>query len=212
MLSIGKLVKKPGGKAAPIREPAHHQADDADIDDAGTETADHAVGDVERGEALGLCGQHPAAARHDRADRDQQLRPEAVDQVRLERREERLQDDQQREGELQLGERRAELLVERSGEQRPDVLRARDRHHGDEAEQKLNPAIRERRRRRRCGCDGHGVVPLVRPCRKDNSARGRPEANSAGAKMPGCRACGEGFPHSAAGGGHLPLRIDTFTK
>jgi hypothetical protein len=40
--------RETGRQAAPVRKPAHHQADDTDIDDAGSEAADDSVGDVER--------------------------------------------------------------------------------------------------------------------------------------------------------------------
>ena len=36
-----------GGKAALVREPPHHLADDADIDDAGAQSAQHAIGQVQ---------------------------------------------------------------------------------------------------------------------------------------------------------------------
>ena len=40
------------GRKTPIRrEPAHHEADHADIDDPGTQAAEQAVGEIEPGEA-----------------------------------------------------------------------------------------------------------------------------------------------------------------
>jgi hypothetical protein len=49
-------------KATAIREPTHHQADDADIDDAGAKAADDPVREVQRPDIVDIGRQHPAAA------------------------------------------------------------------------------------------------------------------------------------------------------
>ena len=80
--------------------------DDADVDDARADAAEQAVGEIQRRQTLDAC-----AARI-------QLRPvitvpidssssrtEAIDQHALKRREKRLDDDQDRERDLQLRQR-----------------------------------------------------------------------------------------------------------
>src|SRR5579885_3714374 len=110
MLSMGKLVKnapkpacrgKPGGKSPPVRKPAHHQADDTDIDDASAETADDAVSEIERPQIAHIGGKNPAAARQQRAERNKRTRTEPIDQIGLKRREPGLQNDQERKRPLQ---------------------------------------------------------------------------------------------------------------
>ena len=73
------------------------------------------------------------------ADGEQQTRSEAIDEQPLARREERLDDDEDRESDLNLRKRRAGRGHQRLREERPHVLRARDDEHADEPEQQLNP-------------------------------------------------------------------------
>ena len=47
---------------ASVREPAHHQAYNSNVDDAGSKTADEAVGEVERPNAIDVAGQNPTTA------------------------------------------------------------------------------------------------------------------------------------------------------
>src|SRR4029077_4420804 len=51
-----------GGKAATVGKPAHHEPDDADIDDSGAEPAEHAIGEVERPDIVDRSGKNPACA------------------------------------------------------------------------------------------------------------------------------------------------------
>jgi hypothetical protein len=52
----------PGGQAAPIREPADHQPDDPDINDASADAAKQAIRQIEADQAGGAGRQHPASA------------------------------------------------------------------------------------------------------------------------------------------------------
>ena len=130
----------PDGEPAPVRKPPRHQADDADIDDAGPDAAEEPVGQEQHPDVVDVSREDPAEAGQRRADGDQRLRPEPVDEPALRGREQRLQDDQNRERDLHRRQPRARRGLERLDEERPDVLRTRDRHHDDEAEQKLNPS------------------------------------------------------------------------
>ena len=102
-----------GSKAAPIRKPAHHQSDDADIDDAGAKTTQETVGQIKQQCAMRIRCENPARARQQRSDRDQQTRSEPVDQRALKWREERLQQNKQRESHLHGRQHDAELRHQR---------------------------------------------------------------------------------------------------
>ena len=130
----------PDREPAPIRKPSRHQADDADIDDAGADSAEEPVGQEQHPDAVDVSREHPPKSGQRRADGDQRLRPEPVDKPSLRRREQRLQDDQHRERDLHGRQPRARRGLERLDEQRPNILRARDGHHDHEAKQKLNPS------------------------------------------------------------------------
>src|ERR1700752_3898977 len=68
------------------------------------------------------------------------------------------------------GNSRAEFLIERTGEQRPNILRARDRHHGDHAEQELVPATEVPSGALRLNRGGHGVPEMLPGSVDDESA------------------------------------------
>ena len=133
-----------GRQSAPLRKPFHHQPDDADIDDAGADAAQQAVGGIEAPERVDGGRRDPAGAAQQRAGADQQFRAQLLDQETLHRRQPGLQHDQDRDRPLHVGERRAGGLLERRHEQGPDILRARDHHHDDEAHEELDPAGRGR--------------------------------------------------------------------
>lgn len=103
LVEIGSVVRiaavarsdEAGRKTALVWEPLHHHADNADIDDAGTDAAEKTIGEVEAHQALHLCGEHPAQAGERCAERQQKARAEAVDEISLSGRQEGLQHDQQ---------------------------------------------------------------------------------------------------------------------
>jgi len=115
-------------------------ADHADVDDAGTDPAEHAVGQVQPGERRRARGQHPAQARQRAADREEHARTEPIDEQPLAGREERLDHDEDRKGDLNLRERRLRCRHQWLRKQSPDVLRTRNDDHAGESQQKLYPA------------------------------------------------------------------------
>jgi hypothetical protein len=114
----------PNREAAPLREPANHQPNDADIDNAGANAAEQAVSRVKADQAVGIGRRNPAEAGKGGTKSDHQLGAEPVDQIALYRRKEGLQNDHRRERDLHGRERGVGRCLERLDEQGPNVLGA----------------------------------------------------------------------------------------
>ena len=93
-----------GRQAAAVRKPFHHQTDDADIDNAGANSAQQAIGCIKPPQRPDIGGCDPAEAAHHRAEADQKFRTKFFNEVSLQRRQPSLQHDQKRDGPLHLGE------------------------------------------------------------------------------------------------------------
>ena len=129
-------------------KPSHHQADDADIDDAGADSAEQAVGQIQHRRGWRSRGRQDPAEPGQRCSRWRSgPRAEAVDQPALAPARTR---SAARSGCEKViwtaGSPAPSRGLERLDEQRPDVLRARDRHHDHEAQQELNSTSFARRR------------------------------------------------------------------
>ena len=74
-----------------------------------------------------------AAGEH-ATDEDDELRAVSVDEPALDRHEPRLEQDEQRERDLDGGPIPAELLLDVGDEERPSVLKIRDHHHAADAD------------------------------------------------------------------------------
>ena len=131
-----------GRETAPIRKPADHEADNSDVDDAGTEAAEQPVGQIKTNEACRIGGADPPQARQQAAGRNQRARAEPVDQIALDGRKEGLQHNENGEGDLDGRQRGTQGFLQRFGEERPYILWARDRHHRDQPKYKLKPTRR----------------------------------------------------------------------
>jgi hypothetical protein len=129
-----------GRKAAAIGEPLHHVADHPHVDDSRADAADQTVREIQTGQRCRPRGEHPAQPRQRATDGEERARTEAVHEESLSRCKEGLDDDQNREGDLNLRQRHAERCHQRLRKQRPDILRTRNHDHADETKQQLNPA------------------------------------------------------------------------
>ena len=74
---------------------------------------------------------------------DDPARPEAVDEVALDRNQPGLDQNEEREGHLDGRPAPVEFGVDRIDEQRPAVLEVRDTGHADDADDQLRPWIRQ---------------------------------------------------------------------
>src|SRR5438309_1453932 len=85
----------------------------------------------------------PAVRARKRAATSRQAEPRAepVHQPSLERHEPGLEENGDREGDLDRGLLRAQVLLEGGHEQRPPVLEIRHRDHAEDAEEENEPAV-----------------------------------------------------------------------
>ncbi|KAK0339965.1 hypothetical protein LTR94_032433, partial [Friedmanniomyces endolithicus] len=95
---------------------------------------------VEAGQAGGLRVDDPGQADEDGPEGDHHARTEFIDEVAFERCEPGLDDDEQREGDLDAGPRPAELTLDFGNEQGPCILDVRGGDHADDADGELEPA------------------------------------------------------------------------
>src|SRR5437773_12124359 len=113
---------------------------DANIDNAYADSAEQPVSEVQTCDCGYSCSDLPAQSRQRAAKRQQGPRPELIDDEPLTRRKKRLDNDEERERNLDLSKAHMERTHERLCEQRPDILRARDDNHAAQPQQQLNPA------------------------------------------------------------------------
>src|SRR2546425_9427069 len=122
-----------------IGEPFECAADRSAVHHSRAQTGDR-VRQVQRGERFRLPAATPSQARADAADQPQQPRTEPVHQPSLERHEPGLEENEDREGDLDRSLLGAQVLLQRWHEQGPAVLEVRHRDHAENAEEEDEPA------------------------------------------------------------------------
>src|SRR2546427_13124241 len=122
-----------------IGEPFERAADRSAVHHSRAQTGDR-VRQVQRGERFRLAAANPSQARADAADHHQQPRTELVHQPSLERHEPGLEENEDREGDLDRSLLGAQVLLQRWHEQGPAVLEVRHRDHAENAEEEDEPA------------------------------------------------------------------------
>src|SRR4030095_2848005 len=93
------------------------------------------------GERFGVPHSGPPESAQQTRDADEPARPDAVDQPAVERLHPCLEQDEQREGILNVRQFPAGAALQRLDEERPGVLQVRNHDHRDERRDELKPAI-----------------------------------------------------------------------
>src|SRR6185312_15164405 len=108
---------------------------------AAGEAGDRAA-DIELPELRCLGIDEPGEESADAAGQHHPARTDAVDNPALEGHQPGFEQDEDREGDLNLRLAPSELVLDRQDEERPAVLQVGDRRHAGDAENELNPARR----------------------------------------------------------------------
>ncbi len=143
-------------QAAAPREPFQRVADAGPIDRAGAHAAD-GRGDVQHRERARNGVQDPGERNQDRATQHHDTGSESVDQISFDWNQPGLNQDEDRECDLDGGPAPVVLGVDGGDEQRPAVLHIGDGGHTDDPERQLNPGVSENRMRLRLQ---FGLPPL----------------------------------------------------
>src|SRR5207249_8798788 len=132
--------RQTGGEAAMIGEPFQRTANGRAIDDTCAE-AGYCIGEVQGRKRVGVPAADPTQAGQNATSHNQQPRSKLIDQIAFERDQPRFQKDEDRECYLDEGLVLSELLRQRWYEQRPAILKIRNRDHADNAEQQDEPSV-----------------------------------------------------------------------
>ncbi len=127
------------GEPAPVREPLERVADASAVDATGSEPGDGG-GEVQQRQGIRIGVEDPPCAGQHGAGGDDGTGAEPVDQPALDRHQPRLDDDEDRERQLDRRQSPVILRLDRIDEQRPTVLQVGDEAHADDAEDELSPA------------------------------------------------------------------------
>ena len=129
-----------GRQAAAVLEPFQRRPDRPAVDERGAD-ARRAIEHVQHRQRRGVPQPRPAEAAQQSGGADEPARAEAIDEPSIERLDPGLKQDEEREGELNVGELPAGARLQRFDEERPGVLQVRDHDHRDQRRDELEPAI-----------------------------------------------------------------------
>ena len=125
---------------ASLLEPLQRRADRSAVHERGADPG-HAVKRVEHGKRSGVTEAGPTEPAEQARRADEPTRPKSIDQPPIERLDPGLEEDEQREGKLDIRQLPVRARLHRLDEQRPGVLQVRDHDHRDERRAQLKPSI-----------------------------------------------------------------------
>src|SRR5205823_1505662 len=128
----------PDAETSSIRKPLHRDAYAAAVNSTGAYAANR-IDQIKRGQGIDATGANPTDSDQYTRECDYQTRPEAIDQVRVNREEHGLCDDEESQRPLHRVKLHMQSPRDVGGEKSPGVLKIRDHQHRDYAWQKDRP-------------------------------------------------------------------------
>jgi hypothetical protein len=132
--------REPAAQAALVGKPFERVADAGAVHRAAGDAGDRAA-EIEHAERGGDRVDVPGHEGADAAGEYHPARADVIDDPALERHQPGLQQDEDRECDLDLGLAPSPVLLDRQHEQRPAVLQVGHARHADDAENELQPTI-----------------------------------------------------------------------
>ncbi len=130
----------PRRETASIGKPFESRSDRSAVDERGADAGQH-VGGIELRERRRRSHVGPTRTAQHARDRDEETRPQTIDQPAVERLNPCLKEDEQREGRRDLRQLPSGCRLNRLDEERPRVLKVGDHDHRHERRPELHPAI-----------------------------------------------------------------------